>query len=192
MPVRQTVGTLFLVTALISGYGEWYLMSLTILGGPWSWWYPVMFGASIVLLVGGILTLLPRMRRVWLTAIAVALPLVRCIPFGLSWSCGIFAIVIGLTTWGTLALASAWKRASVVALIPSAALALWWLPVSVKFLIGVLVIYLSPDLTNVNLTGILWALTPSILVVASLIAGVALLRTEGASKGKEEKARPTG
>lgn len=166
MQVRHAVGTLLLVTALVTGYWEFYLMVRPSIGGPWSWWYPTMFGASILQLVGGILLLLPRMKKRWLVVLALAVPLILCTAFGVSLWCGIFAAAIGFATWAALGLASAFKRPSVVPLTASLALALWWIPASVYNLR----VYFSPNPPSPDPFEMLWALVPSVLVMASLLA----------------------
>ncbi len=179
MQVKQTVGILFLLTAFVTGYWEFYLMVRPLIGGPWSWWYPIMFGASILLLVGAVLVLLPRMKSRWLVALAVAVPLILCSPFGVSWSCAIFVAAIGFATWGTLALASACKRPWVVPFTAGVVLAAWWIPASVHS-VGT---YLSPKPPSLDPMELAWALVPSVLVLASLIAAAILSRSPGPVAG---------
>jgi hypothetical protein len=173
MQVRHLVGTLFLVTALVTGYWEFYLMVRPLIGGPWSWWYPTMFGASTLLLVGGILLILPRMKKAWLVALALAVPLILCAPFGVSLSCGIFVAAIGFITWAALSVASAFKRPSVVPLTASVPLAVWWIPASAYNVR----IYFSPNPPSPDAFELLWALVACILVIGSLIASAASLRS---------------
>jgi len=176
MPVRQAAGVLYIVTALISGYWEISLMLRPLIGGPWSWWYVITLGASVLLLVGGIHTVAPQIRWGWLVGLAVIVPLVL---WGLfrdgSWVWLAFTIVTALAAWGAFVLASTLHRSSVVAIIASAALAVWWVPASVHTLGA----YFSPRPSSPDPMELLWALTPALLVIASIIVGVILSKSPG-------------
>lgn len=177
--IRQAAGVLYAVTALVSGYWELSLMLRPFIGGPWSWWYMIMLGASVLLLVGGVYTFAPQVRSGWLVALATIVPLPL---WGLfrhwSWVWLIFTITLALVAWGTLFLASTLKRASVVSLIPSVLLATWWVPASTRTLLT----YLSPKPASLDPTELFWALTPCLLVILSLIAVAALSRAPGPSR----------
>ena len=54
----RKLGSLYLLTAVISGYWEVYLMLRPLIGGPSSPWYEITLAASVVLLVAGIFTML--------------------------------------------------------------------------------------------------------------------------------------
>ena len=176
MPVRQAAGVLYVVTALISGYWETSLMLRPLIGGPWSWWYIIMLGASVLLLVGGVHTVAPQVRWGWLVALAVVVPLVL---WGLfrdgSWVWPTFTVVTALVAWGTLVLASALQRGSIVAIIASVALAAWWVPASVRTLSA----YFSPRPSSPDSMELLWALTPALLIIASIITGIVLSKSPG-------------
>lgn len=73
--MKRAAGVLYVVTALVSGFWASYLIGRASIGGPWSWWYVVTLGASVLLLVGGVHTVLPQVRRDWLVAIAAGISL---------------------------------------------------------------------------------------------------------------------
>ncbi len=126
------LGVLYVLTALVSGCWELYLMLRPTIGGPWSWWYPITLVASVVLLVGGILTLVGGIR----SARSVA-------PAG------------------------------------SFVLAGWWIPATIHSVR----VYFSPNAPTSDPRELLWVLIPVLLVMASLVAGVALFSYQGASHG---------
>jgi hypothetical protein len=129
--MRRTAGILYVVSAFVSGYWEFNLMMRPLIGGPSSWWYPVTLGASAVLLVGGILTLVSQMKSGWL-----------------------------------------------LAFLANLVLAAWWIPASVHTIRT----YFSPRPLSPNPGELFWALVPILLIVASLIGGVAVWKSRGASK----------
>lgn len=140
---KLSLGTLYPVTAFMTGYMVLYLMLETIYGGPWSWWYPIMLGASILLLAGGVHVIAPRVKNRWLSAVAGVLPLIMCGAFGaLPLRCWIFAIAIAFASWAGLALASAIKRTATTGLMAALILAASWAPPSVRSL----TVYFSPNL----------------------------------------------
>jgi hypothetical protein len=73
MSIRQIAGVLYIVTALVSGYWEFNLTMRPLVGGPSSWWYPVTLGASVVLLVGGVLSFASQVRSAWLVVFLASL-----------------------------------------------------------------------------------------------------------------------
>lgn len=177
MPLRQAAGILYVVTAIVSGYWEVSLMLRPLIGGPWSWWYMIMLGASVLLLVGGVHTVAPQVREGWLVALAAIVPLLLGGLFRYwSWVWLIFIVATVLVAWGTLTLASVLQRGWVVAFLASVLLAAWWVPASVRTFDA----YLSPrPPSNPNPTELLWALTPALLIIASVILGVVLSRLPG-------------
>jgi len=176
MQLRQAAGVLYVATALVSGYTEVSLMLRPLIGGPWSWWYVIMLGASILLLVGGVHTVAPHVRWGWLVALAVIVPLVLWSLFrDGSWVWLVFTVATALVAWGALALASIFQRGSVVAIIASVALAVWWVPASVRTLGA----YFSPRPSSADPMELLWALTPTLLIIASVIIGVVLSKSPG-------------
>jgi len=176
MPLRQAAGILYIVTAIVSGYWEASLMLRPLIGGPWSWWYIIMLGASVLLLVGGVHSIAPQVRCGWLVALAVIVPLILWTAFrDGSWVWLLFTVVMALVAWGTLALASTVQRSSVVAIIASVVLATWWVPASVRTLGA----YFSPTPGSPDPMELLWALTPALLVIASVIIGVVSSKSAG-------------
>jgi len=75
MPVTQAAGILYVLAALVSGYWEFNLLLRPLIGGPSSWWYPVTLASSLVLLIGGILTLASHMKNAWLVVLVASLVL---------------------------------------------------------------------------------------------------------------------
>lgn len=181
MLMRWTAGILYAVTALVTGYLGLRVMFTPSGGGRFFWWPLIMFGAPILLLVGGILTLFPQVKKRWLVALAGTILFVVWVAFvrDFSWTYWIFAVAVTLVTWGILALTSALKRNWVGGFMASLILAASWIPVSVE----VLVEYFSPKPPNPDPAALLWVLAPSILAFASLIAGVASSKSSGAIKG---------
>jgi hypothetical protein len=172
--IRQAAGLLYAVTALVSAYWEFSLMLRLFIGGPWSWWYMIMLGASVLLLVGGVHIVAPQIRGGWLVALAAMVPLLLWSLFRhWSWVWLVFTLATAMIAWGTLFLAAALQKPWVVSLIASVLLAIWWVPASVRALSA----YFSPKPTNLDPTELIWALTPCLLVILSLIAGAFLART---------------
>ena len=92
---------LYVVTGLVTGYAAVYQMMQTVNGGPWSWSYPLMLSASVLLIVCGVQNAFSGIAAVWLALIAALLPIVFCALFGaIPARCWVFAIVIGAVTWG--------------------------------------------------------------------------------------------
>jgi hypothetical protein len=174
MPLRQAAGILYVVTALVSGYWEVSLMLRPLIGGPWSWWYVIMLGASVLLLVGGVHTVAPQVKWAWLVVLAVIASLVLWSLFrDGSWVWLVFTVATALVAWVALALASTLQRGSLVAVIASVALAAWWIPASVRTLSA----YFSTRPSSPDPAGLLWALIPALLIFASIIAGVVLSKS---------------
>jgi hypothetical protein len=172
---RAVVGSLYVVTAVITGYWALRLMFLPLSGGPQSWWPPIMLGASILLLGGGMHVVVPQVRGVWLVLFAAVLPLALCaVLFGaLAFRCGFFALVVALSMWITQALASPVNRVGGLALIVSLILAVSWVPGSVN----TLRLYFSPTTSSPDPTVLILLLVPWVFIIASVIAGIALCRS---------------
>ena len=163
------------MTAVVTGYWALRLMFLPLNGGPQSWWPPIMLGASILLLGGGMHVVAPQVRGVWLVLLAAVLPLALCaVLFGaLAFRCGFFALVVALSMWITQSLASAVNRAGGLALIVSLILAVSWVPGS----LNTLRLYFSPTTSRPDPTVLILLLVPWVFITASVIAGVALCRS---------------
>jgi hypothetical protein len=178
--MKYGVSLLYASAALVSGGWELYLMMRPLIGGPQSWWYPVMFGASILLLVGVIYTLFPRLKKPWLIVLVSAVPLLLCGILGsLEWRCWVYAITLALGAWGILALATHFNRTSLVALIPSLVLVAWWAPASIYTCLRALGLYLSPTPMATSPLLVVLALIPPVLLVACVAVATANLRTSG-------------
>ncbi len=171
---RAVAGSLYLVTALITGYPALQLL-FTPTGGSFFWWPWVMFGASVLVMVGGIQTIVPRMKQRWSVAIAAAVPLILWIVFirEFLWIFWIFAATLTLLTWGIVAFASALNRNWVAGFAASLTLAVAWLPTSVE----AWVLYFSPRPPNPDPTWLLRPLAPEALAVVSLITGIVPCRS---------------
>jgi len=186
--MTRTVSMLYFVTAFVTGYWECYLLVRPVNGGPWSWWFPITLGASIVLLIGGILTIVPRMKNKWLVVIALVVPLLLCSPFGWSWTCAIYAASLALLTWVVLALAAALKRSWIVTLVACLVLASWWIWAA-AYNLGV---YLSPKPPSLDRIALFWVLITCVLVLASLVAGVVSFKCSGTVNERDGLGRAAG
>lgn len=130
-------------------------------------------GASVLLLVGGVHTVFPRLKRGWLVAIAAAVS-------WLPWNLGVwlresipFALAVALFCWGALAVAPVRKRGWVLPLAASLLLAVWWTLASVQTLRT----FFSPKPPSPDPMELAWALLPSVLAIASLIASATSARS---------------
>ena len=168
------ISMLYILTALLTGYAAAYQMMQTVNGGPWSWCYPFMLGASILLLVSGIHVAAAAVNVVRLSVIAAAVPLAVCAVFGrLPMRCWLFALAVGIAAWVCFTLASGTRRNGVPAFISSVVLVASWLPGSVAAVHA----YLFPSPPAVNPPGlvpliILWAF----ILAVSLMSGAAYFR----------------
>lgn len=171
MSMRWEAGILYAVTALVTGY--WGLRMMFTPGGVW--WLLSMFGAPILLLVGGVLTLFPQVKKRWLVSLAGAIPLVIWAAFlrEFLWIYWTFTAAVALATWGILALASALKRNWIAGFMASLILAASWTPISVE----VSVEYFSPKNTGTDPMILILVLGPWVLIIASLSAGIALSKS---------------
>lgn len=171
--MRWAAGLLYVVTGLLTGYAAVYQMMQTVNGGPWSWSYPFMLGASVLVLVSGVQNVFADIGAVWLALIAAVLPIGFCALFGtVPVRCWVFAIIIGAVTWACFTLAGG-RRPGLPALIASGALIASWLPSSVATIYA----YLFPNLPAVNQP----VLTPLIvfwmfLLAAMIISSVSFFR----------------
>jgi hypothetical protein len=164
--IRRAPGVLYVVTALVTGLLASYLIGGASIGGPWSWWYVVTLGASVLLLVGGVHTVFPRIKHKWLVAIAGTVSLA---PWNLGAWLGeglAFALVVALVCWGVLVVAPLRKRGWILPLAASVLLAAWWIPASVQTLRT----FFSPKPPSLDPMQLAWTLVPSVLAIASLIA----------------------
>jgi hypothetical protein len=171
--MRWAIGVLYVVTGLLTGYAAVYQMMQTVNGGLWSWSYPLMLGASVLLLASGIHNLFPRTTAVWLALIAAVIPIALCALFGsMPVRCWAFAAIIGFVTWSCFTFAGG-RRPGLTALIASMALIASWLPSS----FGTIHAYLFPTPPAANQP----VLTPLIvfwilLLVVTIISGVSFFR----------------
>lgn len=168
---EPTTGALYVVTAIVTGSWSVYLIGCVSIGGPSSGWYVITLGASILMLIGGIHVLLPRLRRVWLLAIALA---VSTLPWNLDgW---LSALVVTSVAWGGLAAASIIRRPAVMPLLASLILGAWWFPASVY-----------SGARAASAYQLVFALTPSVLVLLSCTA--ALLEIASSTRSKLGESR---
>jgi len=177
--MRRLAGTIYIVTALVTGYWGLVAMFTPSGGGGMFWWPLTMFGAPILLLVGGILTFFPQAKKGWLVGLVGAIlfatwaTLIR--DFSLTY--WIFAVGLVFVTLGVLVLASALTRTEVVALIATLALTASWLPGSVNAARA----YFFPNPPSVNPPVMFpllafWAL----IITASVLSGIAFFRSSRA------------
>ena len=172
---RVVAGVLCVMTAVITGYWALRLMFPPVNAGPQSWWPAIMLGASILLLGGGVHTVVPPVRGAWLVLFAAAFPLVlyavhfRALPS----RCWFFALAVALSMWITQALASALKRAQYVVLITSLILAASWVPVSVN----TLRFYFSPTPRSPDPMVLFSLLALWVLILESVVVGILLCKS---------------
>ena len=165
--MRWTRGMTYAVTALLTGYATLYQILQTVNGGPWSWWYPIMLGGSILLVVGNIHELVPKLNNLWLVALSALMPLALCGLLGRPpLRCWAFGIALAFIAWIGLAVGSTTRQLNVLTLASSLALLASWLPMSVR----TFRVYLSSNASGSNAT----VLLPLFLTWALLIATVAL------------------
>src|SRR5580700_1331657 len=145
--MRWLAGFLYSVTALLTGYAASFLMMQTVNGGPWSWWGPVMLGASILLMVVGIRAFATRLAVGWLAAIAAATPLLICSAFG-EWPlrCWIFALAVGLSALAIFKVDATIKHGDAAAFFAGSLLGMSWISVSVNTVRA----YFSANVANPN------------------------------------------
>lgn len=171
--MRWVAGLLYVVTGLVTGYAAVYQMMQTVNGGPWSWSYPLMLGASVLLIVCGVQNAFSGIAAVWLAIIAAVLPVAFCALFGaIPARCWGFAIIIGAVSWACFTFAGG-RRPGLPAVIASGALVASWLPSSVATIYA----YLFPNPPAINQP----VLTPLIvfwifLLAAMIISGLSFFR----------------
>lgn len=177
MSLRWVKGVLYGVTAFITGYAVLYQMLQKINGGPWSWWYPISLGSSILLLVGSVHAVAPEVSVGWLIALAAAIPLAICGLFGgLPLRCWVFAVALALAAWVGFIIDSAVRRSDIAAFIASSVLTASWLPLSMNTFRA----YLSPNSQVAN-SPLLPLLSLWTLIIATLVlCGIALFRSSQA------------
>jgi hypothetical protein len=165
--VRWARGMIYAATALLTGYATLYQILQTANGGPWSWWYPIMLGGSILLVVGDIREIVPKLNSLWLVALSALIPLALCgILGGLPLRCWAFGIGLGFIAWIGLAVGSTTRQLNFLTLASSLTLLASWLPMSVR----TFRVYLSSGAPSSNAT----VLLPLFLTWVLLIATVAL------------------
>jgi hypothetical protein len=133
----------------------------------------ISLGAAVLLLVGGIFTLFPHIRKIWLIGLVGVTLAIFWALFVREFSkpyC-IFIVAVLLLTWATLAWASASRRPAIVAFIASLSLALFWLPVSLSLLNPTA--FLASLAAN-SLMVALWIL----IIAATVLSGLASFRPQ--------------
>jgi len=172
---RAGAGALYLLTSVMTGYWALRLMFLPLNGGPHSPWPPIMLGASILLLAGGVHAVIPRVQGVWLALLAFAIPLALCAALfqNLAARCWFFALAIALSAWIIQTIASAFKTAELVPLITSLMLAASWVPLSVN----TVRLYFAPTTSNPDPIVLVLSLAPWVLILASVAAGIIVCKS---------------
>jgi len=174
--MRRIAGIFDAAIAVVTGYWGLEVMFSDSSGGRFFWWSVTMLGASILLLASGILILFPRIKKGWLVAFAGMILFVIWVALirDFSWTYNIFAATVTLITWGTLALASAFKRPATAPLLASLMLALSWLPGSAYAFRAAFAAI--PPIANALALGrllVLWVL----IIGASVLSGIACFRS---------------
>jgi hypothetical protein len=170
-------GTLYLVTALVTGFFGLRVMFAPYFSGPFYWLPLIAFGAPILLLVGGILTLFPRTKKELLVAVPGIILFVVWVIFTRysSWTYWIFSVAVIFVNWGVLATRSAAHKDDLAALIASLLLAVIWIPGSLHtFLANLSFIFDLPSealLTTLPVL-LIWA-----LIIGCVICGFKLIKT---------------
>ncbi len=178
MPMRWGIAAFYVAAAVLTGYAALYQMLQTINGAPWSWWYLIRLGASILLLVGGIKAVAPRVKSGWLVAISAAIPLAFCALFGsLPPRCWIFAFVVAVVALATLLIGSAMNRHGFAAFTASLLLVLSWLPASIATLRD----YFAGNAPSTSPVALLPLLVLWVFIIgASVLSGIVSLRSSQA------------
>jgi hypothetical protein len=177
--MRRALGIFHAVIALITGYWGLQTIFMPSSGGRFNWWPLIMLGAPILLFVGGVLTIFPQLKKIWLVALAVAILFVIWVTLirDFSWTYWIFAAAVMLTTWGTLALASSLKRTETTAFIASLMLAASWFPGSIY----AFRVYLFPNPPAANPPALLPLLfllfLCGLIIASSTLSGIAFFRS---------------
>ena len=178
-------GVLYLVTALVTGFLGLRVMFTPYFTGPFAWIYLTAFGAPILLLVGGILTIFPWVKKGFLVAIPGIVLFIVWITYVhyLGWVYGVFAVVVMLVNCGVLAICSATHKDDLAALIASLLLALIWIPGSLHgFLKNLSLVF---DLPSEVLLSILPVLLIWALIIACVTCGFKLIRTPALQLGSQ-------
>ncbi|MGC2744269.1 MAG: hypothetical protein WA672_13840 [Candidatus Angelobacter sp.] len=166
--MRQTTGILCVATAILAGYWGSRAM-FTISPDASLFWLPMIgFGAAILLLVGGVFTLRPKIKKKWFLAFVAVILATFWAVFLREFSAPycIFVAALILVTWATLAWASASQRSALVAFIANVSLALFWLPMSLGLIHTT---DFLASLASNSLMVALWLL----IVAASVLSGLA-------------------
>jgi len=135
-------------------------------------------GGAVLLLVGGVFMLFPKIKKIWLLAI-VAVILATCWAVFLrefSKPYCIFVAAVNLVTWATVTWGAVSKRPAIVAFIASVSLALFWLPVSVS-------LFRSTIVVGAPIADVLAANSPLIalwilIIAASVLSGFVSFRPQ--------------
>ena len=177
--MRWPAGILYSITALLTGYAALFMMMQTVNGGPWSWWGPVMLGASILLMVVGIRAFANRLAMGWLVAIAAATPPVICSLFG-GWPlrCWLFALAVALSALAIFKVDAVVAHGDAAAFLASSLLGASWISASVNTVRA----YFSPNVVNPS---------PALLVVLFLfwVLIITTLLTSGSTAFRRPSAR---
>ena len=173
--MRWAAGLLYVSTGLLTGYAALYQMMQTVNGGPWSWCYPVMIAASVLVLVSGVHFTVPKLDPIWLAAIAAAIPIAVCTFFGrIPGRCWAFAAIIAMITWACFTFIGGARRQSLPALIANGVLLTSWIPSSATTIYAYMTLN-SPSMTARALLPLIvfWVF----LLAAMMISGVLFFRT---------------
>jgi hypothetical protein len=173
---------LYLVTALVTGFlGLPVLFAPSYFSGPFYWLPLTAFGGPILLLIGGIHTLFPQVKKGVLIAIPGIILFIVWVTFmrHLSWAYSLFAGAVILITWGVLAISSLARKDGLTALIASVMVALIWIPGTIHtFIANFSMILIAPREVSLLLLPLLlmWG-----LIVGCVIYGFILTKSPGVS-----------
>ena len=183
---KVLVSVLYLVTGLITGFlGLRAMFAPSSFSGPFYWLPLIALGAPILLLVGAILTLFPRVKKGILVAVPGIILFVVWVAFirESSWTYWIFSVAVILVNLGVLAICSATHKDDLAALIASLLLAVIWIPGSLhRFLANLSLVFGLPNESLLTTLPVLliWA-----LIIACVICGFKLMKTPALQLGSQ-------
>lgn len=169
--MRMLAVALNVVTALVMGFFGLRVMFTPLNLGRFYWWPLAMFGAPILLMVGGVRILFPHLKQIFLLTLCAGILFLTWLTFihYLSWTYCIFAIAEMLTCWGVLSVSSAVNSDGLLSLVAGALLVLSWIPASIETVRAQLKDFLVGNLANLVLLLFFWALMISSCVLAFML-----------------------
>jgi hypothetical protein len=171
---RSAVSALCILTTLVTAYYALRLMFGSVNGGPRLWWPWLMLGASILLLVGGVHLVIPRVCPFVPFLGAPVIPLLLCLGLlgHVVVRCWLFAGAILLGTCVIECLIWVSRKPGLTLLITSLLLAGSWVPFSVNIWRG----YFSPYPQVLDPRVLVVSYAPWLLMLACIGVSIGELR----------------